>query len=165
MCDAKKKMSLGGNLFNQTKDANLKLYQIIIFILIISFIPLVNLLNKVIVGIFLSSIILYFNIKTLDNTNSKSKVFLNSFIANLTYYLFATFQTFLTYINLINNIKANMHSTTIDISFILISIKLILFWIPLAVSSLICFKNHQKYNKIIKLFVIINTIIFIFFTT
>lgn len=165
MCDAKKKMSLGGNLFNQTKDANLKLYQIIIFILIISFIPLVNILNKVIVGIFLSSIILYFNIKTLDNTNSKSKVFLNSFIANLTYYLFATFQTFLTYINLINNIKANMHSTTIDISFILISIKLILFWIPLAVSSLICFKNHQKYNKIIKLFVIINTIIFIFFTT
>ena len=158
-------MSLGGNLFNQTKDANLKLYQIIIFILIISFIPLVNILNKVIVGIFLSSIILYFNIKTLDNTNSKSKVFLNSFIANLTYYLFATFQTFLTYINLINNIKANMHSTTIDISFILISIKLILFWIPLAVSSLICFKNHQKYNKIIKLFVIINTIIFIFFTT
>lgn len=164
MCDSEKKR-LDGNLFNQTKDTNLKLYQIIIFVLILSFIPLVNILNKVIVGIFLSSIILYFNIKTLDNANSKSKVFLNSFIANLTYYLFAAFQTFLTYINLINNIKENMHSTTIDISFVLISIKLIIFWIPLGISSLICFKNHQKYNKIMKIFVIINTIIFILLTT
>lgn len=165
MCDDKKKTSLDGDFFNKIKDTNLKLYQIIIFVLIISFIPLVNMLNKVIVGFFLSSIILYFNIKTLDETNSKSKVFLNSFIANLTYYLFATFQTFLTYINLINSIKENMHSTTIDISFILISIKLILFWIPLGISSLICSNNYKKYNKIIKIFVIINTIIFIFFTT
>lgn len=138
-----------------------RLYQLLILVVIISCIPLVNIANNIIVGILLSSVILYFNMKLLEKKCSKTKIFINSFIAILIFYVAALFQKFVTYVYLIKQIGEYISFGSVDGSFLLIDIKVLLIWIPLAITSLIGFNMKSKKFKV---YVIINAIIFTLIT-
>jgi small-conductance mechanosensitive channel len=77
----KKDNDLNKNHFNNNfqeynNKLNYKLYQLLILVFIISCIPLINISNKIIVGLILSSVIIYFNAKLLEDNSSNIRIFI-----------------------------------------------------------------------------------------
>lgn len=148
---------------NSLTKFNFKFYKLIIILFIISFIPLINLSNKAIVGLLFSILILSFNFESFSKDCSKLKIVLNTFIATLIYYLLTLCQTFFAYINIINEITNQVEGITesIDLGFALVNGKLLLMCIPLSITSLMVVRNVEFDKKLFKVAFIINMIIFI----
>jgi hypothetical protein len=78
--------------------------------------------------------------------------------------LSALFQTFLTYTHLIRKIGKIVSFYSVDGSFLLIDIKILILWLPLGISSLLYFNKNNTKSKLFKLYIFVNAIIFIFIT-
>lgn len=158
-------MSNENNMENEISliKFNFKLYQLIILLFVISFIPLVTLSNKVVGGGLFSALILIFNFESLTKGYSKLKIIINTFITTLIYYLFILCQTFFIYINIINEITKSVEGITgtFDIGFTVVNGKLILMFIPLTIASLTIFKKGKLDKKLFKLAFILNMLFFI----
>ena len=158
-------MSNENNMENEVSliKFNFKLYQLIILLFVISFIPLVTLSNKVVGGGLFSALILIFNFESLTKGYSKLKIVINTFITTLIYYLFTLCQTFFIYINIINEITKSVEGITgtFDIGFTVVNGKLILMFIPLTIASLTIFKKGKLDKKLFKLAFILNMLFFI----
>lgn len=147
---------------NSSTNFHFKLYKLIILLFILSFIPLVSLSNKAAGGGLFSALILLYNFQSFSKGYSKFKIVLNTFIATLAYYLFTLGQTFFAYLNMLNEItkRVEVITDTIDLGFTIVNAKLLLMFIPLSICSIAIFRKGKLNNKLYKLAILINALIF-----
>lgn len=140
-----------------------KFYKLIMVLFLVSFIPLINLSNKVVVGLLFSIIILIFNFQRFSKEDSRVKLVLTTFAATVIYYVLAIGQRLLVSINIINEVATigKFTNENIDLDFALVNGQLLLVFIPLSITSLILMKRDKLDDKTIKVAVIINMILFV----
>lgn len=130
---------------------------------LVSFIPLINLGNKIVVGLLFSIIILIFNFQHFSKEDSRVKLVLTTFLATVIYYVLAIGQRLLASINIINELTTIVKFTNenIDLGFALVNGQLLLVFIPLSITSLMLMRKDKLEDKTIKVAVIINMILFV----
>lgn len=133
---------------------------LLLFIFIISCIPLVSMSNIIIGGLFLILTIIYYDGQLIKKGCKKSKIIFNNILVFILYYIVSAFQIFITYISVFAKIGEKVDLSILNLNFIFLDIKVLVMIIPITISSFLCFKRGIFNSMLYRILVLGNLVLF-----